>query len=268
MMDGRVKTLHPEIHGGILARRHRPDDLEAIAAQGITPVDLVVVNLYPFAEGGAESRHAVRRAGRGDRHRRPEPAPRGREELPRRAGRRRSGRLPARARGARARPGGPTLAFRFELMQKAFAHTAQFDGMIAMTMQQVDVRPAEAMRAVGRRCRRSHGEPKRPALRREPAPEGACGRCRPQNWRSRWQVHQGKELSYTNLLDLDAAAAHRARVHRAGRRRDQAHQSLRRRDRRDLADAYVARARGRSAVRLRRHRRPQPGDRRRRPRGR
>src|SRR5512141_3358303 len=53
MMDGRVKTLHPKIHGGILARRHRPDDLAAIAAQGIEPVDLVVVNLYPFAEAAA-----------------------------------------------------------------------------------------------------------------------------------------------------------------------------------------------------------------------
>src|SRR6478672_11486421 len=48
MMDGRVKTLHPKVHGGILARRHRPDDLASIAAQGIEPIDLVVVNLYPF----------------------------------------------------------------------------------------------------------------------------------------------------------------------------------------------------------------------------
>src|SRR3954453_23640263 len=53
MMDGRVKTLHPKIHGGILARRHRPDDLQAIASQGIEPVDLVVVNLYPFAKAAA-----------------------------------------------------------------------------------------------------------------------------------------------------------------------------------------------------------------------
>ena len=50
MMDGRVKTLHPAVHGGILARRHRPDDLAAIAAQGIQPIDLVVVNLYPFGK--------------------------------------------------------------------------------------------------------------------------------------------------------------------------------------------------------------------------
>ena len=53
MMDGRVKTLHPKIHGGILARRHRPDDLDAIKSQGVDLVDLVVVNLYPFATAAA-----------------------------------------------------------------------------------------------------------------------------------------------------------------------------------------------------------------------
>ena len=53
MMDGRVKTLHPKIHGGILARRHRADDLEAIKAQGVELVDLVVVNLYPFAKAAS-----------------------------------------------------------------------------------------------------------------------------------------------------------------------------------------------------------------------
>src|SRR3954464_8829449 len=49
MMDGRVKTLHPAIHGGILARRDRPDDLAALAARAIGLIDVVVVNLYPFA---------------------------------------------------------------------------------------------------------------------------------------------------------------------------------------------------------------------------
>ncbi|MEX2316178.1 MAG: bifunctional phosphoribosylaminoimidazolecarboxamide formyltransferase/IMP cyclohydrolase [Pirellulales bacterium] len=50
MMDGRLKTLHPKIHGGILCRRDRPDDMAAIAAQGIVPFELVVVNLYPFKD--------------------------------------------------------------------------------------------------------------------------------------------------------------------------------------------------------------------------
>ncbi len=50
MLDGRVKTLHPAVHGGILARRDRQDDLTAIAAHGIQPIDIVVVNLYPFGK--------------------------------------------------------------------------------------------------------------------------------------------------------------------------------------------------------------------------
>ncbi len=50
MMDGRVKTLHPAVHAGLLARRDRPDDLEALEEQGYAPIDLVAVNLYPFRE--------------------------------------------------------------------------------------------------------------------------------------------------------------------------------------------------------------------------
>ena len=49
MLDGRVKTLHPAIHGGLLARRDRPDHLAALAAHGIGEIDLLVCNLYPFA---------------------------------------------------------------------------------------------------------------------------------------------------------------------------------------------------------------------------
>jgi phosphoribosylaminoimidazolecarboxamide formyltransferase/IMP cyclohydrolase len=48
MLDGRVKTLHPKLHGGILADRSKPEHLEAIASHGIEPIDLVVCNLYPF----------------------------------------------------------------------------------------------------------------------------------------------------------------------------------------------------------------------------
>src|ERR687897_705675 len=47
MMDGRVKTLHPALHGGILARRDRPDDLASVEALGIGLIDVVAVNLYP-----------------------------------------------------------------------------------------------------------------------------------------------------------------------------------------------------------------------------
>src|SRR5918998_3827971 len=50
MMDGRVKTLHPKVHGGLLAVRDDPEHAAAMAEHGIAPIDLVVVNLYPFAQ--------------------------------------------------------------------------------------------------------------------------------------------------------------------------------------------------------------------------
>src|SRR3954447_4976343 len=53
MLDGRVKTLHPAVHGGLLARRDLPEHMSAIAEHGIAPIDLVVVNLYPFRQTAA-----------------------------------------------------------------------------------------------------------------------------------------------------------------------------------------------------------------------
>src|SRR5215213_10056634 len=50
MMDGRVKTLHPRVHGGLLAIRDNPEHVAALEQHGIEPIDLVVVNLYPFAD--------------------------------------------------------------------------------------------------------------------------------------------------------------------------------------------------------------------------
>ena len=50
MMDGRVKTLHPRVHGGLLAIRDNPDHVAAMQQHGIEPIDLVVVNLYPFVQ--------------------------------------------------------------------------------------------------------------------------------------------------------------------------------------------------------------------------
>jgi phosphoribosylaminoimidazolecarboxamide formyltransferase / IMP cyclohydrolase len=59
MMDGRVKTLHPAIHGGILARRDNPDDRAMMQKHGIEPIDLVVINLYPFEQTVARGRHST-----------------------------------------------------------------------------------------------------------------------------------------------------------------------------------------------------------------
>src|SRR6476469_1938172 len=55
MLDGRVKTLHPAVHGGLLARRDLPEHMQAIAEHGIAPIDLVAVNLYPFRETAARA---------------------------------------------------------------------------------------------------------------------------------------------------------------------------------------------------------------------
>ncbi|MEM8916372.1 MAG: bifunctional phosphoribosylaminoimidazolecarboxamide formyltransferase/IMP cyclohydrolase, partial [Pseudomonadota bacterium] len=59
IMGGRVKTLHPKIHGGLLGRRSLPEDLAVMEEHGIEPIDLLVVNLYPFVEtvaaGGSEA---------------------------------------------------------------------------------------------------------------------------------------------------------------------------------------------------------------------
>src|SRR3972149_11139305 len=68
ILDGRVKTLHPAVHGGLLARRDRPEHLRELAEHGLAPIDLVAVNLYPFVEtvaqphlrlGGALGRIAI-----------------------------------------------------------------------------------------------------------------------------------------------------------------------------------------------------------------
>ena len=61
-IDGRVKTLHPTIHAGLLARRDRPDHLAALAERGIAPIDLLVCNLYPFSQtvaSGARSEDCI-----------------------------------------------------------------------------------------------------------------------------------------------------------------------------------------------------------------
>jgi phosphoribosylaminoimidazolecarboxamide formyltransferase / IMP cyclohydrolase len=205
MMDGRVKTLHPKIHGGILARRHRPDDLQAIKAQGVELVDLVVVNLYPFAKAAANPEtpfdelveqidiggpSLLRAAGKNFRDVMvvvdPSDYPRVLEQLD--------------------RPGGPALEFKFGLMRKAFAHTAEFDALIARTLQTVTCAGETFTRDAGLRVvehsktdvdavQLRYGENPHQEASWVPLPEGEGA----------WRVHQGKGLSYTNLLDVDAA---------------------------------------------------------------
>jgi len=212
MMDGRVKTLHPKVHGGILARRHKADDLASLDEHGISPIDLVVVNLYPFA----------RAASRADL---PfddliEEIDIGGPSLVRAAAKNFKdvlvvvdpGDYPA-VLAALDADGGPSLSFRFELSRRAFAHTAAYDQMIASTLDEVRVDDeGEFARDAGASSvlLPAVWHPRLTKLRdlrygENPHQTGAWYSEVPLGFGAA-TVHQGKELSFTNLLDLDAAS--------------------------------------------------------------
>src|SRR5712671_1861540 len=136
MMEGRIKTLHPAVHGGILARRDHPQDLRAIAEHGIQPIDVVIVNLYPFAE-------TAKKPGVGF------------DELVEQIDIGGPSMVRAAAKNFRdvlvvVDPGdypkllealdqAPSLAFRYELMRKALAHTGAYDTAISATLAAIDL---------------------------------------------------------------------------------------------------------------------------------
>ncbi|PYR74236.1 MAG: bifunctional phosphoribosylaminoimidazolecarboxamide formyltransferase/inosine monophosphate cyclohydrolase [Acidobacteria bacterium] len=215
MMDGRVKTLHPLVHGGILARRARPDDLASAATHGITLIDLVVVNLYPFVKAASNPDTPFDGL--------VEEIDIGGPSLVRAAAKNFHDVLvvvsPSDYDGVLAqldRTGGPSREFRFDLARKAFAHTGAYDTAIASTLATVVAdetgfrresrvlldpadRPAQTINLALRKLRDlRYGEnPHQKAAWYAEDPAAGLGNA---------QVLQGKELSYTNLLDLDAAA--------------------------------------------------------------
>jgi phosphoribosylaminoimidazolecarboxamide formyltransferase / IMP cyclohydrolase len=215
MMDGRVKTLHPHIHGGILARRDRPDHLHAIAQLGIEPIDVVVVNLYPFAETSRQPDVAfddlveqidiggpslVRAAAKNFLDVLVVVNPQNYPTL------------------LNAIDQGPTREFRYNLMVQAFAHTAEYDATIVKTLLNVN----RTLDGLSRTPGDGYFQPtiefadrtevsltKMRDLRygENPHQQAAWYANQGADWGfARAEVVQGKELSYTNLLDLDAAA--------------------------------------------------------------
>lgn len=206
MMDGRVKTLHPKVHGGILARRHLPEDLQAIAAHGITPIDLVVVNLYPFAQAAAKVDLPFEAL--------VEEIDIGGPSLLRAAAKNFKdvlvvvdpGDYPKVIKAIQS-GAGPSLTLRFDLARKAFGHTAEYDRMIASTLGEVRVTDAGTFTRGAASSRWTPVLSKVRDLRYGENPHQAA------SWYAIGAhgfggavVHQGKELSFTNLLDLDAAA--------------------------------------------------------------
>ena len=202
MMDGRVKTLHPKVHGGLLAIRGNAEHDRAAAAHGIAPIDLLVVNLYPF-EATVAKGAPYERVRREHRHRRPGDDPRGGQEPRRRHRGRRPGRLRAACSPSMAAHGGAHHAstLRKALAAKAYARTAAYDAAISGWFADALGEHSPSLAQLRRQPRAGA------ALRREPAPAGGVlrdRRARGPGVATAEQL-QGKELSYNNLVDADAA---------------------------------------------------------------
>ncbi len=208
MLDGRVKTLHPKVHGGILGRRDLPGHLATMAAHGIAPIDLVVVNLYPFRETvarpGVTLDEAIENIDIGG---------------------------PAMVRAAAKNHGNaeggvgiitdpadyaPVLAeiqaagnisypTRFALAKKAFTHTARYDAAIANWLTALDDKNQPGLFAGSLQLafdkvetlRYGENPHQQAAFYKEPAT--VAGSI------ASYQQLQGKELSYNNIADADAA---------------------------------------------------------------
>jgi phosphoribosylaminoimidazolecarboxamide formyltransferase/IMP cyclohydrolase len=212
LMDGRVKTLHPGLHGGILARRDHPEDRAALARHGFDLIDVVVVNLYPFVEAASNPAAPLTAL--------TEEIDIGGPSLLRAAAKNFRGVLvvvdPADySRVLDELTAAPSLAFRFEMARKAFAHTAAYDAAIADTLASFDWRETDFVRRA-----EAHELSDSMTLRLAKIRDLRYGENPHQ--RAAWYIErqanslggglgqamllQGKELSYTNLLDLDAAA--------------------------------------------------------------
>ncbi|MHB0958379.1 MAG: bifunctional phosphoribosylaminoimidazolecarboxamide formyltransferase/IMP cyclohydrolase [Pirellulaceae bacterium] len=203
MMDGRLKTLHPKIFGGILGRRDRDDDMASLSEHGIVPFELVVVNLYPFEATIRRADVTLEEA--------LEQIDIGGPSLVRAAAKNHAfvtiatdpTQYPA-ILAEIGQQGATSLALRRKLAGEAFAHTASYDRTIAdyfATRATGTPFPASICLNMQRRALLRYGENphQEAALYQGPAAGGA-------NLVTARQLH-GKELSYNNLMDLDAALA-------------------------------------------------------------
>ncbi len=201
MMDGRVKTLHPKVHGGLLALRDHPEHKAAMDAHGIGPIDLVVVNLYPFAQTvarGAERDEVIENIDIGG------------PSMVRSAAKNHGyvaivtdpADYPEVMRELDGAAGATSYALRKRLAAKAFSATAEYDAAIATWFQTVDQGEAfpATLPIVGKRgASLRYGEnPHQSAAFYLPSDGAVRGVGQAQQL-------QGKELSYNNLNDADGA---------------------------------------------------------------
>lgn len=199
ILDGRVKTLHPAVHGGILAKRNLPKHLDELAQNKIQPIDMVVVNLYPFiqtvAKGDVSLDEALENIDIGG---------------------------PTMIRAAaknfpsvlvivdpedyssvieKLRQGDIDLKEREKLAQKAFQHVAMYDTAIAQYLRGEDKFPQEMTIALKKSYNLHYGE--NPHQRAALYVEQVIGQ-KPSGMTSVNQL-SGPELSFNNFLDLEAA---------------------------------------------------------------
>jgi phosphoribosylaminoimidazolecarboxamide formyltransferase/IMP cyclohydrolase len=200
MLDGRVKTLHPMIHGGLLAVRDNAEHMSTIARHGINPIDLVIINLYPFAatiaKPGVTREEAIENIDIGG------------PSMVRSASKNHESvtvvtspaDYPTLIEQLKAHNGETTLEFRRELAAKAFAHTGAYDSMIAGYLRKdiagfPDVLPI--------------GSEKVGDLRYGENPHQSAAFYRISGFTApgvtnATQLH-GKELSFNNIYDINGA---------------------------------------------------------------
>lgn len=201
ILDGRVKTLHPAIHGGLLARRDRNDHLATLEVHEIATIDVAVLNLYPFenvvGQASIDHEEAIENIDIGG---------------------------PAMLRAAAKnyasvivlidpadyetvldqieRGGVPAVdeSTRRRLAAKAFEHVASYDSLVAAYLRDAGEFPAELPIAGRMIARARYGENphQQAAIYARLTPGPKCGIAS-------WRVHQDKQLSYNNYLDASAA---------------------------------------------------------------
>ncbi|MGA2276917.1 MAG: bifunctional phosphoribosylaminoimidazolecarboxamide formyltransferase/IMP cyclohydrolase [Terracidiphilus sp.] len=210
MLDGRVKTLHPKVHGGLLYIRGNKEHEAAVAAHGIEPIDMVVVNLYAFekaaAQAGVAFGHLIENIDIGG----PSMVRSAAKNFEDVAIVTRVSDYPALIEELKANNGALSRETRWKLAKQAFATTASYDTAIANTLDGIAAAPAPTAAAapdtttlpttlrinlpLAQSLRYGENPHQRAALYTDGSGQGIAGA----------KQLQGKELSYNNIVDLDA----------------------------------------------------------------
>jgi phosphoribosylaminoimidazolecarboxamide formyltransferase/IMP cyclohydrolase len=210
MLDGRVKTLHPRVHGGLLYIRGNAEHEAAVAAHGIAPIDMVVVNLYAFektaAQPGVAFGHLIENIDIGG----PSMVRSAAKNFEDVAIVTRVADYPALIAELQSADGALSRATRWQLARQAFAVTAAYDAAIAGTLERIEEAPAPEAAAIpdaaalpstlrinfplAQALRYGENPHQRAALYTDGSGLGIAGA----------KQLQGKELSFNNLVDLDA----------------------------------------------------------------